>query len=52
MCRTTVSSVDDPFTQGLNTGILFLMAMPFTLVGAVGGVIWMARRTRRAEDAL
>ncbi len=47
MCRTAVSSVDDPFSKGLNAGILFLLAMPFTLAGSVGGVLWLAHRARR-----
>ena len=48
MCRTTVSSVDDPMSKGLNAGILFLLALPFTLVGSLAAGIWWAQRRRRA----
>lgn len=46
MCRTAVSSVDDP---GLNAGILFLMAMPFALAGSLGGVLYLANRRKRSS---
>lgn len=38
------SSADDPFSRGLYWGILFLMAMPFTIVGSIGG--WLIYRYR------
>ena len=48
MCRTAVSSVDDPMSKGMNVGILFLLSMPFTLVGSIAAGIWWAQRRRRA----
>jgi len=46
MCRTAISSPDDPLARGLNFSILLLMAMPFTLASAIGG--WLFYRYRRA----
>lgn len=39
------SSADDPFARGLNWSILFLAAMPFTIVGSIGG--WLLYKYRR-----
>lgn len=50
MCKTAVSSVDDPMAAGLNTGILMLVAMPFALVGAVGMGVYLARRAGRSKE--
>ena len=36
------SSADQPFSRGMHWGILFLMAMPFTIVGLIGG--WLVYR--------
>ncbi len=38
------SSADHPFSRGIYWGILFLMAMPFTIVGSIGG--WLIYRYR------
>jgi len=44
MCGTYLSA-NDPRTQAFKTSILFLMIMPFAVVGSVGGwVAWMYRR--------
>ena len=51
MCRTAVSSVDDPMSKGMNMGILFLLAMPFTVVGSIGAGIWWAQHRRKAGGA-
>lgn len=40
MCSTLVGGPGDPLGQGMNTSILFLMAMPFAMTGSVGG--WIA----------
>lgn len=39
------SSANDPFARGLNWSILFLAAMPFTIVGSIGG--WLLYKYRR-----
>ncbi len=33
--------LDDPIGKGFNWSILFLMAMPFTVFGLVGGTIFL-----------
>lgn len=48
MCGTA-SAPDDPVTRAFNWSILFLIAMPYTLCGVVGG--WLAYRYRRAATA-
>lgn len=44
MCRTAISSPDDPLARGLNFSILLLMAMPFTLASVIGGWLFYAYR--------
>ncbi|GAB3829908.1 hypothetical protein [Pontibacter rugosus] len=52
MCRATVESnvgtgSKEPENQvgsGLNTGILYLMAIPYVLIGAVGFLWYMSNR--------
>ena len=34
-------SLDDPISKGFNWSILFLMAMPFTVFGLIGGTIFL-----------
>ena len=36
-CKT----LDDPISKGFNWSILFLMAMPFTVFGLIGGTIFL-----------
>lgn len=43
------SSTNDPFARGLNWSILFLAAMPFTIVGSIGG--WLLCKYRRRPGA-
>ena len=40
MCSTLVGGPGDPLGRGMNTSILFLMAMPFAMTGSVGA--WIA----------
>jgi len=53
MCKTSLESnrKDDQTTvgKGINKGILYLLAMPFLLVGTVGGLYW--HRQRRFEES-
>ncbi len=43
------SSANDPFSRGISWGILFMMAMPFTIAGVIGGwLLYMYRPWRRA----
>jgi hypothetical protein len=52
MCQTALGGPDDPLAKAMNVSILFLMAMPFALAGAVGGwflyMHWRPRAGRRA----
>jgi hypothetical protein len=48
MCGTAFTP-DDPVTRAFTWSVLFLIAMPYTLCGVVGG--WVAYRYRRAAAA-
>jgi hypothetical protein len=51
MCATYLNGTD-PRSDAFKTSILFLMTMPFLIVGTVGGwILWMYRRKsiRRPE---
>ncbi|MBM3936569.1 MAG: hypothetical protein FJ343_05400 [Sphingomonadales bacterium] len=52
MCKTSLESnrkdSEQAVGQGINKGILYLLAMPFLLVGTVGGLYW--HRQRRFEE--
>jgi len=37
MCKTAIGGPGDPLAIGINTSIMFMMAMPFVLFAAVGG---------------
>ncbi|MCB0603196.1 MAG: hypothetical protein KDC28_18285 [Saprospiraceae bacterium] len=52
MCRATAeSNLQHGGTagKGLNTGILYMLAMPYVLVGAIG-VIWWKNRITSQND--
>lgn len=36
--------------RGLNAGILYMLALPYTLVGVIGFVWWKNNRRRNEED--
>jgi hypothetical protein len=36
--------------RGLNTGILYMLALPYTLVGTLGFIWWRHNRRRDGED--
>ena len=43
--------VEDPIARGFNWSILFLMAMPFTVVGLIGGsVFYLYNRAGQADN--
>jgi len=52
MCKANVESslknTQNQVGKGLNTGILYLLAFPYVLVGTVG-VIWYVRFRRRKK---
>ncbi|MFQ5692336.1 MAG: hypothetical protein ACE5IM_04745 [Nitrospinota bacterium] len=43
-CAVCNAPADDFVTHAYNTSVLFLMGMPFAVVGSIGGVIFFARR--------
>ena len=47
-CKT----LDDPIGKGFNWSILFLMAMPFTVFGFIGGTVYLQyrRANRKPTD--
>ena len=41
MCRAVLESGDDQeVAKGLNNGIIYLMAVPYVLIGALGYIIY------------
>jgi heme/copper-type cytochrome/quinol oxidase subunit 2 len=47
MCATYLSNGQDPRADAFKISIMFLMAMPFTVVGLAGAwIAWMYRRRR------
>ena len=47
MCATYLSNGTDPRSDAFKISIMFLMAMPFLVVGCAGGwIAWMYRRSR------
>ncbi len=48
MCTKTASQLGEKPAQGLNSGILYLMFMPFIIVGFVA---WRWWKTNKATEA-
>lgn len=44
MCTKTASQLDDKSAKGLNGGILYLAALPLTIMGTIGFVWWKSNR--------
>ena len=53
MCRTAVESAKEiegsKHGDGLNTGILYLLSLPYLTVAVVGG-IWYSKRRKSKKD--
>lgn len=49
MCKTTAENLNDDAARGLNNGILYLMSIPYLLVG-VAGFLWYKKR-KEAEES-
>ena len=55
MCKATVENAEnsDVFASGLNSGILYLMSIPYILFGVIAfSGIEIARRIRKEEKKL
>lgn len=51
MCRAVLETDADGSTaEGINNGILYLMAFPYLLVGVIGFLIYKSRQKARKED--
>jgi hypothetical protein len=47
MCATYLSGATDPRAYAFKVSIIFLMVMPFIVVGSAGGwIVWMHWRSR------
>jgi len=56
MCKTALesnnkqkSTTEKKFGRGINNGILYLLAMPYIAVGAVGYVWWKRQKSDGSE---
>lgn len=49
MCTKTASQLDDKSAKGLNGGILYLAALPLTIMGTIGFVWW--KHNKAADKA-
>lgn len=47
MCKAVVESGDAKMAEGLNTGILYLMAFPYILVGVAGFLLYKNRKKKK-----
>lgn len=53
MCATYLSNGTDPRAEAFKVSIMFLMAMPFLVVGCAGGwIAWMYWRSRPPRSEL
>lgn len=51
MCRAVLESDADGSTaEGINNGILYLMAFPYLLVGVIGYMIYKSRQKVNKEE--
>ena len=53
MCRAVLESdTDQSAAKGINNGILYLMAFPYLLVGALGFFIYRSRKkVKKSQEA-
>jgi len=50
MCRAVLeSNADNSVAEGINDGIIFLMILPYLLVGGVGYFIYRYFRTQKSK---
>lgn len=49
ICTKTASQLGNKAANGLNTGIIYLMLAPFTIVGYIGFRWWRAEKQNNAE---
>lgn len=44
LCTKTAGELDDKSAKGLNAGIIYLAALPMTILGTIGFVWWKHNR--------
>lgn len=49
ICTKTAGQLGEKSAKGLNTGIVYLMLAPFTIVGYIGFKWWRAEKQNNAE---
>jgi hypothetical protein len=49
ICTKTASQLGEKPARGLNSGIIYLMLAPFTIVGYIGFRWWKAEKEHNAE---
>ncbi|GEO10499.1 hypothetical protein [Segetibacter aerophilus] len=49
ICTKTAGQLGEKRAQGLNSGIIYLMLAPFTIVGYIGFRWWKAEKQNNAE---
>ena len=50
VCTKTSSQLGEKPAQGMNTAILYLMAMPFAIVGFIGYRWWKSNKKLEEEE--
>jgi len=51
MCRAVLESdADGAAAQGMNNGILYLMAFPYIMVGIIGYFVYKSRQKAKSEE--
>ena len=49
ICTKTASQLGEKPARGLNTGVIYLMLAPFTIVGYIGFRWWRAEKANNAD---
>ena len=49
ICTKTAGQLGEKSAKGLNTGIVYLMLAPFTIVGYIGFKWWRAEKQNNSE---
>lgn len=50
MCTKTASQLGEKPAQGLNSGILYLMLMPFAIVGFIAWRWWKVNKAQELQE--
>jgi hypothetical protein len=50
MCKNAIGSDRNHFGEGINTSVLFMIAMVFVVLGSFLGVVWWSYRSARVRE--